>query len=630
MSAYLALIVIGITSGAVYALASLGLVVTYTTTGIFNFAHGAIGMVAAYVFFSLRVSAGLPTPLALIIAVFLVAPAMGLIIDRLLSGGHGDTPPAVSIVISLGLLVALQGIITAVYGTTARQVASIFPTSHYSLPGVNVGYDQTIVVAIAVGVAVALVAFFRLTHLGLQMRAQVDSPTMVDLVGADARRITAASWMLGCSLAALAAILLVPSIGLDAATLTLLVVQAFGAAVFARLRSLPMAFAGAMLIGVLAALSSKFVGSNRALIGLPASMPFIVLFVVLVASRKGRFSESHRPARGHSAGARDSKPSRLLIAVPLLVALPFVVNSSHLLTATATLAFVLIFVSLGLVVGVARQLSLCHAVFVAFGATILAHLLNAHVPFLVALPLAGFLVVPFGLVISIPAIRLSGVFLALATFGFGVLAQSLLFSTSIGFGAADEISLKRPSVLGISLNGDKGYYFFVLAIVLVGVAAVAVLVKSRLGRLLIAVADSPTGYESIGLRPATTYVLVLCISAFLAAVAGGLLGGLFQSANPNSFDYFNSLIWVTLLVATGASSIGGASLAAILLVALPGVVTSHLVTEYQPVAFGIAAILLAQQPNGLVGLVSGHRFDNLARRSAWRLERSPVRERMAS
>jgi branched-subunit amino acid ABC-type transport system permease component len=630
VNAYLPFVVAGIISGAVYGLAALGLVVTYSTTGVFNFAHGAIGMVAAYGFYSMRL-AGVPTWLALVLAVFALGPVIGLVIDRVLFSRLTDAPPSTYIVASLGLLVALQGLVVVIYGPIARRPANIFPTDTFRLPGVNVGYDQAATLAVAALAVVLVVAFLRRTHLGLQMRAQVDAPVMTGLVGANQRRITGASWMLGCSLAALAAILLVPAIGLDAATLTLLVVQAFGAAVVGRLRSLPLTFLGALAIGVLTAISSKFVAEKLLTPGFPSSVPFLVLFLVLVVSRRGWFVEAARD-RKRDAAPRTARPRPAIVAAALagLVVLPFVVSNSRLFTATATIVYLLIFASLGLAVGRARQLALCHAVYVAFGATTMAHLLNLHVPYVAALVITGLALVPLGALVAIPAIRLSGVFLALATFGFGVLAQSLLFSSRVGFGGVGQVTLARPSLFGISLAGDKAFYFFCLVVVGLGVTAIVVLSHTRLGLLTTALADSSTGFESIGLRPTTTSVLVFCASAFLAAVAGGLLGSLFHTVSLVSFDYFQSLIWVTVLVAAGAASLGGAALAAVLLVALPGLVHSRALTDYQPIIFGLGAILLAQRQNGLIGLLGSTRFDGLARRSAWRLDSSPVRERLAN
>src|SRR5581483_9146995 len=155
----------------------------------------------------------------------------------------------------------------------------------------NVGWDQAIVVGIAVAAGLALAHFFSGTHLGLKTKAVVGDPELTELVGSDSRAITTISWVLGTVFAALSGILMAPVVGLDAVLLTLLVVQAFGAAVVGRLRSLPLTNLGAYGIAVVAALSTKYVANYRSLIGLPTALPFIVLFAVLIFSPKSAFVE---------------------------------------------------------------------------------------------------------------------------------------------------------------------------------------------------------------------------------------------------------------------------------------------------------------------------------------------------
>ena len=631
MGDYLPFLVIGITAGAVYALAAMGLVLTYATSGVFNFAHGAVGMFATYIFYTLRVEQGLPTPLAMGAAVLVVAPLMGILIDRVLLRRLQGAPPAASVVASIGLLVALQGLTVAVYGSTTRQMAPFFPTRTYRLPGVNVGIDQTIVLGVAVVVGIGLALLLRSTHFGVKTRAVVGDPELAALVGTDPRAVTTKSWMVGSALAALAGVLFSPFVQLDSIALTLLVVQAFGAAIIGRLRSLPLANLGAYAVAIGAAVVSKFVASKPALAGLPTSLPFLVLFAVLVGSRKGSFEElvdpraRFRPGRRSvAAGGRLPWPAMVGLGA-LFVALPAVLSSNRLLTATSTLAFVLVFSSLSLLVGLSRQVSLCHAVFVVFGATTFAHLLSAGLPWFVALLGSGLVMVPVGALVAIPAIRLSGLFLALATFGFGVLAQYFLFPSGLAFGADAFTNLARP----VSMATDTRYYYVVLAVVALGVTAVEVIRVTRLGRILRMLADSPLAVQSLGIEPTAARVIVFCCSAFLAALGGGLLGGLIRIVTPGSFDFFQSLVWPAVLVTAGAATLAGSVLAAVLLVAVPSFF-GFTVTQWLPVVFGIGAVVMAQAPNGIVGLASSVNPDGLVRHAAGRLDGARRAERYLS
>jgi ABC-type branched-subunit amino acid transport system permease subunit len=255
----------------------------------------------------------------------------------------------------------------------------------------------------------------------------------------------------------------------------------------------------------------------------------------------------------------------------------------------------------------------------------MGHLLSAGFPWLIALVLAGVAMVPVGALLAVPSLRLSGLFLALATFGFGVLAQYLLFPTGAAFGRDAIAEVRRPGAFG----GDTAFYYLVLAVVAAGVVAVEVVRRSRLGRLLRALADSPVALESLGVAPTSARTIVFCLTALLAGVSGGLLGSLTELVNPASFDFTQSLVWLTVLVAAGPSSLGGAVVAALALHAVPVLVDSPEIGEYQAVAFGVGAVLLAQAANGLVGLVRPPDISTWAGTSRWRLERSRGAERVA-
>jgi ABC-type branched-subunit amino acid transport system permease subunit len=296
-----------------------------------------------------------------------------------------------------------------------------------------------------------------------------------------------------------------------------------------------------------------------------------------------------------------------------------------MLTLSFTAAMVLVLASLSLLVGLSRQLSLCHVVFVVFGATTLGHLQSAGVPYFVALVLAALVVVPVGAALAFPAIRLSSLYLGLATFGFGILAQNLLFPTGWAFGELGFITIDRPGFL----DGDVAFYYFVLAVVVAGVVAVETIRVTRLGRILVALADSPTAVGSMGISPLAARVVTFCVSAFLAGLAGGLLGSLIRSVSLTSFSFFQSLVWVAVLVAAGSRTFGGVVLGSVLLVAVPSTFTASFVTEWQPVAFGVLAIVFSQAGNGLVGLLGGGvDLAALAERYRWRLGSGRGAERL--
>ncbi|HMC79092.1 MAG TPA: branched-chain amino acid ABC transporter permease/ATP-binding protein, partial [Acidimicrobiia bacterium] len=489
MNSLLPFIVVGLATGAVYGLAGVGLVLTYRTSGVFNFAHGAVASAGAYLFYELHNKHGVPWPLSVAVCVLLLGPAMGValeLIGRRLAG----TTAALRVVATVGLLLMLLGLATIVYGPAVITLPQFLPTKTFKVTGVNVGWDQVILVMVGVVASAGLTLILRRTRLGMAMRGVVDDPALLELTGLNATGVRRSAWIIGSMVASASGILLAPVLGLDPLLLTLLVVQAFGAAAVGRFRNVGMTFVGGLAVGIAAAVSQRYATNFPSLLGFPPSVPFFVLFAILIASKKGSLfevGEVRRQATGHLTPIPAAWRRMALLAFACAVALiPFVVGAKLQVWISGA-AYVVIFLSLGLLVKTAGQVSLCHAAFVAVGAATFSHLrVDAHLPWPVALLGAALLAVPVGAVVAIPAIRLSGVYLALATFGFGILLERMVYRTFLLFGSEGNLLAPRPG--GVS---DKVYFF-----VAVGVAALAaVLVRriqhGRLGRLLEAVADSP-------------------------------------------------------------------------------------------------------------------------------------------
>ncbi len=251
MSEFLEFTVIGVAVGAAYAILATGLVVTYTTSGIFNFAHGAVAMFGAFTYWDLT-QHGVPEWLGLVLVLLVGAPAFGALVEwalmRRLYGASAERP----IMVTLGLLVIMLAAGTLIWSvSTARRlnplVAGTFP-----LFGVNLQWQNAVLLGAAVAVAVAMRFLFSRTRLGVGMRAVVDDPELVRMTGVSPNRMSRAGWMLGFFLAALAGILIAPTLTITftVPVMTLLVVNAYAAAVVGRLRSIPWTFLGAVALGL--------------------------------------------------------------------------------------------------------------------------------------------------------------------------------------------------------------------------------------------------------------------------------------------------------------------------------------------------------------------------------------------
>lgn len=627
MSEWWPFVVAGLTAGSLFGLAAMGLVLTYKTSGIFNFAHGAMAAGAAYLFYELHIRRSVPWPIAAALVILVAAPVAGLLTERL-ARGLADAPTSAKIVATVGLMLMVTGLATAVYGAATINFPPFLPVGTHRVGGVFVGEDQLIAGAIALISAIALYCFFRFSQTGVAMRGVVDNPDLLDLAGTNPTRVRTQAWVIGSAFAAMSGILLAPTLGLDAFLLTLLVVQAFGAAAIGRFTSLPLTYIGGLLIGVGGSLATKYVVSTPSLGGLPPSLPFIVLFAVLLLTPKGRFVESGRkPLVRQRAQMRPRVAwnGRALVVVGLLIA-PQVVGP-RLPVYSNALVFILVFLSLRLLVNTSGQVSLCQAAFAAVGAVTFSHFAHGlGLPWLVSLILAGLATVPIGAMVAIPAIRLSGLYLALATFGFGLLMERMIFSQEIMFGKQSYVQAPRPGDLfGLSLSSDKAFYYVEVAVVLVIAAGMWWLNRSRMGRLCMAMADSPIALTVHGANVRVTRVLVFCASGFVAGTAGALMASSAGQISGVGFGPFASLTWLTVLAMAGRGEFSAPVIAAFVFTVLPSYVDNPHYAEWQPVIFGALAITASLAQGGR--LPGRDWFRRAAARTSHRAVYSPVRER---
>ena len=596
MNALLPFVILGITAGSVYGLTGTGLVLTYKTSGIFNFAQGAVATTGAYVFYILHDDVlHLPAVPTALICVFVVGPVLGLGMEAM-ARRLADASATMKVVATVGLVLVVQGFFSATFGTLARTFPAWLPQRTFDIGGVFIGEDQMIITGIALAATVALFLFFRLTRLGLAMRGVVDNPELLDLGGTSPAAVRRWAWIIGSSFAVLAGVLLAPTLNLDATVLTLLVVQAFGAAAIGRFSSLPLTYVGGLAVGIIASVATKYVVTgSAALAGLPASIPFIVLFLVLIFTPRSKLADRRvsrpRPTAVYAAPARVQLAGAAVLGVVLLV-VPHLVNAGQLPYWSDGLTQVVLFLSLGLLVRTSGQVSLCQAAFAAIGATTMGHLTAGFgLPWGIALLLAGLAAVPIGAFIAIPAIRLPGVFLALATFGFGVTMQQMGYPLWIMFGSSSlGQAVNRPSFA----QGDIAYYYLMLAFVVAASLLVVWLVRSRLGRLLRGMADSPVALATHGTSVLVTRVLVFCVAAFLAGLSGALFGGVVHTVTSSDFAAFSSLTLLALLVIMPGREPWYAFAAGFALVIIPSwISTGGTVGDWLNVLFGAAAVQVA-------------------------------------
>ena len=596
MQEFLPFIIAGIAAGSIYGLAATGLVLTYKTSGIFNFGQGALATAAAYIFYAMHYANNINWVVSLVVSVVIAGPLMGLGMERI-SRRLSQQSVAWKIVATTGLILIVQGLGTIKYGSDTIDVPQFLPkgADSFQVGGVNISYAQLIVTVVGVVAVAGLYALFRWTRTGTAMRAVVDDPDLLAMQATSPVRVRRAAWIIGTTFAALSGVLVLPFIGLNAIALTYIVVQAFGAAALGAFSSIPLTFIGAIAIEIVANISQKYVVNVSWLSGLPDSLPFIVLFVALFLLSRRRLTsrsgvESRPPLQWQ--GPVRVRVVTGVVVVGLLAVVPWVVGAEKIGFWTIGLTQMIMLLSLGLLVKTSGQVSLCQATFGAIGAVAFSQLtVGAGIPWFAALLLAGLIVVPVGAFLAIPAIRLPGLFLALATFGFGIFVQQMLYSTSWMFTVLQSgRAIPRPSIG----STDTGYYYVVLVILVVTALIMVAIHEARLGRLLRGLSDSPLAVATMGLSTNTTRVIVFCISAFFAAISGVLYAASihFAVSSDIHFDPFYSLTLLAVLALAPFAEPWYAIFGLIAAV-IPGYLTSTNVTWWLNVIFGVSAVAVA-------------------------------------
>lgn len=649
------LAVIGLTVGAIYALYGLGITLIYKATRVPNFAHGAIGMVGAYVFYKtwersqgeLRIPTvklqvpffgwaewvftppALPMWAAILLAL-LVTGLVGLVIERIMRFLEG-APTVLLIVATLGLLLVITGLVSDLFSPDAQPVPNPVPENAYHFGGLNVTNNAIVIAVLSLGLAVGFGVFFRSTNLGIAIRATADSREVSRLLGINANAVAAFAWAAGSMLAAIAGILITPRGQLDQATLFTFIVPGFAAALLGGFTSLVGTFLGGLVLGLVEsfAIGAPWPGGWLEEIftksGTPQFVAFLVIIVVLMtrprfifkgirtdedtgvafAKRGGLLGPEDRVRQQlDRAGAlpvilRDWSVGKWVLAAMVLSALlavpVFAVSFWSTVLATGTV-FALIALSIVVLTGWTGQISMAALTFAgagAWGAAVLGG--SMGLPFWLVIPLTGVVGIPIALLIGVPSLRLRGFFLAIATMAFALVGETWLFTL--------RALTTRNKIPRGPLSEQITQPTYLVGLVVAGLVFLAVwnLSKTRVARAWFALRDSETTAVSMGIDPVRYKLLAFVASGFIAGVAGGLFGYVNRVLTAPSFSLLQSLQYVTFAVIAGVGEIFGAFLVGVFLVA-PSLFAQPAsgVNQAPFILSGVVAVLVAiQYPNGL-------------------------------
>ncbi|HEY1740783.1 MAG TPA: ABC transporter permease, partial [Acidimicrobiia bacterium] len=548
-----------------------------------------------------------------------------------------DESDVVKLVVPISILLGLIATANWIWKpNNPHSIQPFFGPDHkVTLFGVVLLWNDITILVVAVLLAIGLRVFLYGTRTGVSMRAAVDDGRLLELNGGRPDRAALVSWMIGVSLSAVAGILITPFEGgsLSSTLLTLLVINAFAAAMFGRLRSLPLTFVGAVVLGFATRMAftkptglfpQSFDWGDNLRLAVPMILLFVVLLILpqdrlrgaVVRRTRERFTTPSMPATGVSAVA-------LVVCVFLLSR---IMAPTALLTVSDAMAAAIIMLSLVLLVGWAGEVSLATMAFAGIGGTVFFHHVGHDASSragLMAFVIAMLATAVVGAVIALPALRLRGLYLALATAAFSLAVEQVVFKEftasrriypatltvlvvlglalvasllrSRAFRAAavvaavsgglvlvaatnpwlqrerwspifpnGDLQVPRPRFLGIDFAPQTSFLMLLtVTFAVTGVLLVA-LRRSAYGRRLTAMKNSPAACATLGMNVLRTKLSVFMLSAAIAGLGGCLFAQEIGAVTADRFSLFESMSMLMLLVVAGVGYVSGGLAAGLL------------------------------------------------------------------
>lgn len=633
MAAWLLFPLLGLAAGAVYAAIAVGVILVHRGSGVVNLAAGAMAMFPAVVFVRLRQTGelvlpvvGLPGRIALgdpwpVVPAFIAAVAVGALIGALsyllIFRYLRDSPPVTRLVASVGLTIVLQGAAVTQVGTTTERAPAVLPDDLLDLQGSIVPTDRFWLVAVVVLIGSAIAALYRFTRFGLATRAAAENAKGAILMGQSPARLGLGNWLLAAVVASVAGVLMSPISGVNPFNYSFFVVPALAAALAARLRSFSVAMVVGIAIGMFEGFAVHVVSRRQVpdflLGGIDTVVPFLAIVVVLVV-----FGRSV-PDRGTILDRRFPEapvPPRRPLVVGVLLAGAFVLlafgDSSMRLAAITSMMVAIICLSFVLLTGYLGQVSLAQLTLVGFCAFMLARASTAwDLPFPLAPLVALAATTALGVLISLPALRIRGIQVAIVTLAAAVAIEQLLFRNPSFVGTGGIARVPRPELFGVEFGimGNRDYPrrpfgFFVLALLVAAIALVLAVRRGRVGRRMLAVRANERAAAASGISVASVKLQAAALSSLVAGLGGLVFAYKNVDFSWSGLEASRGLQLLALAYLGGVASVSGALIAGVLapsgllLVALG----SPPAAGQQLVLSGIGLLLVTVRfPRGLAG-----------------------------
>jgi branched-chain amino acid transport system permease protein len=664
----------GVDTGALVAAVALSATLTYRGSGVVNFSVAAMAMYASFIFYDLWQYGAIffPPPFGSITLVtppqgslgsqppamgvwwafagtMVVCAVMGLLFHLLIFRPLRNAPPLAKVAASIGLYLVLFSIIQVRFPmSSGYSFPAILPAGTWTIGAVIIPKNQGILVLMVLAVAAVLWAIFRYTRFGLATRAAAENQRGAMILGYNPNLLAAINWVASTMLAGAFGLFLASiQTTITPYQITLLIVPALAAALVGRFRSFPVVVVVALLFGAsqqwILAISvqswfpSWLTSQGTALQGLGTLIPFVVILVVLF------FRGERLPSRGSEGALRmpkASEPRKVLVPVLLMLATvvvcAFTFDASwRLALATSVIAAVLC-ASLTILTGFMGQVSLMQMTIGGVAAFVLSKFCDAHhIPFPLGPIIAAGAGMIVGLLAAVPALRIRGVNLAIATLAAGVVIEQFVYFLPIfltGYTSQSQANVAPPSIFGFHFGPESwtGWtpnpVFIVFCAIVLGLAiwAVVAIRRSQIGRRMLAVRSNERAAAAVGVDVARTKMLAFAISAFIAGIGGTLFAYLISGVDVQTFSSEYSLLLIAVAYLGGIAVWEGAAISGVLFQAgLFATFLSNIVHINSQYAVYIAGIgLIVASINNQEG-ISGSVRDGVVRFRAMKTSHRP-------
>ncbi len=607
MGSWLDYTVNGLIIGNIYALLAVGLALIFGVSHLINFAHGSVYTVGAYVGWACITYLHTPLPVTMLI-VLLACGLLGVAIERIglrpLAGSARIAP----MLATIGIGLVLDQTLNLIFTPDPRALASQLPTWRIQVGGGSIGALDILIAAIGIGSAAILFGFLRFSKLGWAVRATALDRDAARQMGVDTDRVNATVFAIASALGGLSGMLVgmyynhIDTAMSFTATLKGVVAQVIGG-----MGNVPGAIFGSLLLGLTESYGVAFFGSSYRNL-----FAFILLLLILLLRPNGLFASGRtappEPMTGtFIAPSRPVRVPRALVAGVVVVALllPLVPNIAYVLqTLTSAWLYAMLTLSLTLVAGTVGQVSLGHAGLLAIGAYASALLaLNGGVPVPLAVLLAGIITAGLGTLVLMPAFRLRGHYISIATLGVGEIVGLVILNwESLTRGPMGVSGIPPLSIAGIDLDSPQAAYWASL-VVLVALALLHTrLLSSHLGRTFRAIREDDVAARAYGISLDRYKALAFVYAGFAAGISGGITAHMYSYISYDTFTSQISVLALTMVILGGMGNVLGAIVGAVALVSLPEMF--RWAAEYRLLIYGVVLLLLIRfRPQGLLGTV---------------------------